>query len=92
MSWGSQYNEVEADREEHRRRQEFLELFDDECEEARLGLRQIPMQVCCKGNGRDFTHLRLCRCDFIGLFVREKMAKGYRIRRARFFVSKGNLR
>jgi hypothetical protein len=26
------------------------------------------------------------------LFVREKVAKGYRIHRARFFVSKGNLR
>jgi len=52
---GSQYNEVEADREEHCRRQEFLELFDDECEEARLGIDRFLWRLCCKSNGRDFT-------------------------------------
>jgi hypothetical protein len=33
---GGQDDEIEADCEEHRRRQDFPELFDYECEETRL--------------------------------------------------------
>src|SRR5271166_5341804 len=39
---GGQGDEIEANREEHRWRHQFPELFDYECEETRLGHERIP--------------------------------------------------
>ena len=48
---GGQNEQIEADREEHQRRQDFPELFDYECKKTRHEEKPIPRQSRQDGAG-----------------------------------------